>query len=101
VSRDAKFGEAWLAPGRLHESEYNLKGALECCARAVSAAPEDPDALYTLALLLTRRDAYDEALPVWSRYLAHAPNGKNRPRALRLMSLCRVSSRGDRERRIT
>jgi tetratricopeptide (TPR) repeat protein len=101
VGHDANFVDGWLALGAAHERQSDLHAAIECYEKANAARPDDPDTLFKLALLLTRRGAYDEALPLWKRYLEVATTAESRPRALRLLSLCRVSARRHREQHIT
>jgi tetratricopeptide (TPR) repeat protein len=101
LTQDADFADAWLALGAAHEMQFDLGPAIECYQKATAARPDDADALYRLALLLTGHAAYDEALPLWRRYLTVPTIIDNRPRALRLLSLCQVSARCDRDHLIT
>ena len=57
----------------------------------MAARPDYADALFNLALLLTRNEQYQPALPFWDRFLELKPGGKDAQDAGRFALLCRMS----------
>jgi tetratricopeptide (TPR) repeat protein len=63
----AQLGAAFVALGRPAEAEPELR-------EAVRLKPTDPEAVFNLALVLTKTGRLEEARPLWSRFLDVAPS---------------------------
>lgn len=61
--------------------------------RAVQARPDYADAYFSLALLLTKLDRYDDALAAWEHFLELEPTSKQAATAKRAAALCRMALR--------
>jgi tetratricopeptide (TPR) repeat protein len=90
IARDPGFAEAWLNLGLLRESAGEVRAATDCYYSALAARSDYADALFNLALLLTRDEQYEAALSLWDRFLDLTPGGKEAPQARRLATLCRM-----------
>ena len=73
---ESAFAEAWLNLGLLREGSGQLRAAIDCYYSAVAARPDYDDALFNLALLLTRNEQYQPALPIWDRFLELKPGAQ-------------------------
>jgi tetratricopeptide (TPR) repeat protein len=98
LQRDADFAEAWFNLGVIDEEEGRVAKAIEHYQVAVSKQPNFADALYNLALLLTEREVYDAACPLWERFIALNPHGPDTARARRCVTLCRMAQFATDER---
>jgi lipoprotein NlpI len=56
----------------------------------VQAQPDYTDAQFNLGLLLTKLDRFDDALPVWDRFLELDPHSTQGSIAKRAATLCRM-----------
>jgi tetratricopeptide (TPR) repeat protein len=74
----------------LREGAGEIRAATDCYYAALDARPDYADALFNLALLLTRDEQYEPALPIWDRFLDLKPTGKEAQQARRLSMLCRM-----------
>lgn len=88
------LAEAWYDLS-LHESGDAVRACLE---RTIAADPNFIDALHDLAQIHMKAGNYDEALPLWERYLALAPQAPASAaerqileRARRALTLCRMA----------
>lgn len=87
------FAEAWFHLALL-ESDGAAK---DCLERAINADPDHVEAIHELAQMDMQNGLYDDALPLWERYLAliaKAPNGQERQaveHAKRALTLCRMA----------
>lgn len=92
LTRDTSFAEAWLNLGLLKERTCEFRAACDCYRSAIDARPDYSDALFNLALLLTRDEQHDIALRVWERFLDLTPSGREAQQARRLARLCRMQA---------
>ncbi len=90
LARDPVFVDAWVNLGALHKAGYDVVSAERIYEHALGIDPKHPTALYNLALLLTEQGVESRALPLWERYLATEPEGKDQAQARRLAALCRM-----------
>ena len=90
VARDPAFAEAWYNLAIAAEDEGHEDLAVAEYRRAVQAQPDYADAQFNLGLLLTKLDRFDDALPVWQRYLELDPHSTQAAIARRAVTLCRM-----------
>jgi tetratricopeptide (TPR) repeat protein len=90
VARDPAFAEAWYNLAIAAEDEGHDDLAIAEYRRAVQAQPDYADAQFNLGLLLTKLDRFDDALPVWERYLELDPHSTQGSIAKRAATLCRM-----------
>jgi tetratricopeptide (TPR) repeat protein len=86
-----RFPVGFMGSRLLTASMEQLRAAIDCYYSAVAARPDYDDALFNLALLLTRSEQYQTALPIWDRFLELKPGGKDAQDARRFALLCRMS----------
>ncbi|MBL8385479.1 MAG: tetratricopeptide repeat protein [Burkholderiales bacterium] len=67
---------ALLAAAAAHQAAGELAAALDCCARAVDLAPQDPEALTALARAERGSGDLDAAIDHFERALAAAPDAE-------------------------
>ena len=84
------FADAWVNLGTVREEQQDPVRARGCYVKALSARPDCPEALFNLGLLLTSRGKYDEALPLWERYMALSVIPDQFQRGRRLKKLCEL-----------
>jgi cytochrome c-type biogenesis protein CcmH/NrfG len=90
LARDPVFVDAWVNLGALRKAGSDVVSAERFYEHALAIDARHPTALFNLALLLTEQGADSRALPVWERYLATRPEGKDLSQARRLAALCRM-----------
>lgn len=90
VARDPAFAEAWYNLAIAAEDEGHDDLAIAEYRRAMQAQPDYADAQFNLGLLLTKLDRFDDALPVWERYLELDPHSTQAAIAKRATALCRM-----------
>ena len=90
VARDPAFAEAWYNLAIAAEDEGHDDLAIAEYRRAMQAQPDYADAQFNLGLLLTKLDRFDDALPVWERYLELDPHSTQAAIARRATTLCRM-----------
>ena len=90
VARDPAFAEAWYNLAIAAEDEGHDDLAIAEYRRAVQAQPDYADAHFNLGLLLTKLDRFDDALPVWERFLELDPHSTQGSIAKRAAALCRM-----------
>jgi tetratricopeptide (TPR) repeat protein len=90
VARDPAFAEAWYNLAIAAEDEGHDDLAIAEYRRAVQAQPDYADAQFNLGLLLTKLDRFEDALPVWDRYLELDPHSTQAAIAKRAVALCRM-----------
>jgi tetratricopeptide (TPR) repeat protein len=90
LSRDPAFVDAWVNLGVLRKAASDVVSAERFYEHALAIEADHPTALFNLALLLTERGVLERALPLWERYLATRPEGKDLSHAKRLAALCRM-----------
>ena len=90
VARDPAFAEAWYNLAIAAEDEGHDDLAIAEYRRAVQAQPDYADAHFNLGLLLTKLDRFDEALPVWERFLELDQHSTQAAIAKRATTLCRM-----------
>ena len=90
VARDPAFAEAWYNLAIAAEDEGHDDLAIAEYRRAMQAQPDYADAQFNLGLLLTKLDRFDDALPVWERYLELDPHSTQAAIAKRAVALCRM-----------
>ena len=90
VARDPAFAEAWYNLAIAAEDEGHDDLAIAEYRRAVQAQPDYSDAHFNLGLLLTKLDRFDDALPVWDRFLELDPHSTQGSIAKRAAALCRM-----------
>ena len=93
VGRDPSFAEAWFGLGYMAEQAGDETEAARSYRRAIQAAPDFRDALFNLALILTKSEQYAEAKPLWERYLELEPATPGNHASRRALTLCRLSLR--------
>jgi tetratricopeptide (TPR) repeat protein len=77
------------------------EAAVERLCKALLVAPDYIDAMFNLALLLQRKDAYEEAADYWLRYNDRTPEWAARARRslkfceIQVNSLCRPRPQAD------
>jgi tetratricopeptide (TPR) repeat protein len=90
VARDPAFAEAWYNLAIAAEDEGHEDLAIAEYRRAMQAQPDYADAQFNLGLLLTKLDRFEDALPVWERYLELDPHSTQAAIARRATALCRM-----------
>jgi tetratricopeptide (TPR) repeat protein len=92
IGRDPSFAEAWMNLAALHERARQSVETERCLRNALEARPDYREAVFSLASLLTRRRKYREALQLWDRFVALAPDASDLERARRQRMLCRLGA---------
>lgn len=90
LARDPSFVDAWVNLGVVREAT-DPATAERYYAGALTLEPNNPLALFNLALILTQQGSLDRALPLWKRYLATKPTDRDLLRARRFAKLCAVA----------
>jgi hypothetical protein len=90
AARDPAFAEAWYNLAVAAEDDGLEDLAIAQYRRAAEARPDYADANQNLALLLTRRQRYAEALPLWDGLLTLDIPAEQRDLARRAATLCRL-----------
>jgi tetratricopeptide (TPR) repeat protein len=91
LARDAGFAEAWVNIASIQEGAGRALDAEVNLSKALNTRPDFGPALYNLARLLTKVARFNEALPLWDRYLALRPLPDNVSDAIKLRGLCRLA----------
>ena len=95
LGRDPGFAEAWVNLAALSERKGDRAATEYGLRRALAARPDCREALYGLAVLMTRDGRYAEARLLWGSYLALDLTGRERSEALRFASLCRLGAKSE------
>jgi tetratricopeptide (TPR) repeat protein len=68
--KDPKINaDTWFAAGQLHESQNDVRGAIEQYKNALKVNDEHHGALYRLGVLYATTQNYPEAIRTWKRYI--------------------------------
>lgn len=92
LARDPRCAEAAFNIAALCEQDQPAR-AIPLYRQVIAAYPAYAQPLYNLARLLTLREAYAEALPLWDRFIALAPDDADARHARRAVLLCRLKGR--------
>jgi tetratricopeptide (TPR) repeat protein len=95
LCRDPGFAEAWVNLAALRERMGDRAATEQGLRRALAARPDCREALYGLAVLMTRDARYADAWLLWESYLALDLAERERSEALRFVSLCRLGARSE------
>jgi tetratricopeptide (TPR) repeat protein len=74
----------------LLDDQGRTDAAIECLRKALRVAPNYPDAMFNLALMLQRKNRYAEAIDYWRRYLANDCQSEWATRARRSLKFCEI-----------